>query len=102
MLVLRVGENTGGRNYLAPQRMQPMERTLALLALAAVNAPLIAQPVIVASENQPVIGDAVTVNVPAASATAAMLNTPAIGGLPRFPTHHVRTTAHHLRDRSFI
>ncbi len=63
MLVLRVGENTGGRNYLAPQRMQPMERTLALLALAAVNAPLIAQPVIVASENQPVIGDAVTVNV---------------------------------------
>ncbi|MBK9276140.1 MAG: T9SS type A sorting domain-containing protein [Flavobacteriales bacterium] len=51
-----------------------MNRTLTLSALAFVAAPLLAQPVIEASENQPEIGDAITVNSGAFTSAGAAGN----------------------------
>lgn len=51
-----------------------MHRTLTLSALAFVAAPILAQPVIEASENQPEIGDAITVNTGAYTSAGAAGN----------------------------
>ncbi|MBL8009131.1 MAG: hypothetical protein JNJ64_00880, partial [Flavobacteriales bacterium] len=51
-----------------------MQRTLTLSLLAFIGAPLLAQPTIEASENQPEIGDDITVNTGAYTSAGAAGN----------------------------